>query len=139
MVMIHEHAMHERADFSGDGKLARLTAAIFSSEPTLKCWIIELDDTIAGYCTFTIDFSTWDAAHYVHMDCLFLRSAYRGNGIGRKVVMKLEGYAIANGIGNIQWQTPVFNKEAIGFYNRIGATSKSKIRYTLSVDTLKLS
>jgi hypothetical protein len=32
---------------------------------------------------------------------------------------------------NIQWQTPVFNKRAIKFYNRIGATGKDKVRFTL--------
>ena len=34
---------------------------------------------------------------------------------------------------HIQWQTPEFNKRAIKFYDRIGAQSKSKMRYFLDV------
>ena len=34
----------------------------------------------------------------------------------------------------IQWQTPDFNKRAMKFYNRIGAKSKNKERFFLTID-----
>jgi GNAT superfamily N-acetyltransferase len=137
LTMIGEHAAHEQAEFSPNGKLLPLSAAIFSDQ-VLKCWIVEVNGTIAGYCTFTRDFSTWDASTYIHMDCLYLRAAFRGKGVGKKVLTRLKEYAKAHKVDNIQWQTPSFNEKAIAFYHQMGAAGKEKIRYTLDVRGSKL-
>ena len=74
-------------------------------------------------------FSTWDASFYVYMDCLYLEEAIRGLGVGKEFMKKIREYAIDNGCKEIQWQTPYFNKQALNFYNKLGAQSKTKERF----------
>jgi GNAT superfamily N-acetyltransferase len=78
-------------------------------------------------------YATWDAAYYVYMDCLFLTEDARGKGVGEELINRIKLEANALDCTHIQWQTPDFNERAIKFYNRIGATSKSKERFFLDV------
>lgn len=129
--MIQEHAQFEDAEFCPDGKANKLANALFNKPGTLYCWIIENNDVAVGYCTFTFDYSTWDAGTYMHMDCLYLRPDARGWGIGKAVMKRLKMLARERRCLNIQWQTPEFNSDAIAFYQRIGARKKNKVRFTL--------
>ncbi|QNK64940.1 GNAT family N-acetyltransferase [Pedobacter sp. PAMC26386] len=95
--------------------------------------MVEIDQLIKGFCTYTIDYSTWDAANFLYMDCLYLSEDVRGMGIGSEIIRKLKEVAKGNDCVNMQWQTPVFNKPAIEFYQKNGALSKEKIRFTLMV------
>ena len=78
-------------------------------------------------------FSTWDAAFYMYLDCLFLGENIRGNGIGKKLIERIKVEAKKNNCNTIQWQTPQSNVQAIRFYRSIGAVSKSKKRFFLTL------
>jgi GNAT superfamily N-acetyltransferase len=130
---MERHARHERSEFSTDGKHEKLAEAIFSESPKLYCWIVEVDNDVTGYCTFTIDFSSWSASHYLHLDCLYFDLPWRGKGLGKRLMEKLKSYATERQCANIQWQTPDFNVDAIRFYEKLGAESKSKVRFTWTV------
>ena len=84
---------------------------------------------VAGYATFTFDFSTWDAKYYLHVDCIYIEEKFRRLGIGKAVMKRLVDVAKSNNCVNLQWQTPVFNKMAIRFYERIGGKSLDKKRF----------
>ncbi|RAW01118.1 GNAT family N-acetyltransferase [Pseudochryseolinea flava] len=133
--LCESHAMHEQSTFDPRNKIAGLEQAIFSPSPKLYCWIVERHATRVGYCTYTFDFSTWDAQQFLYLDCLFLEPAYRGLGIGQEIIRRLIKEAQANECVNIQWQTPTFNVDAIKFYNRIGATGQQKERFTYTIQS----
>ena len=94
---------------------------------------MEENEEIVGYSTFIKQFSTWDASYYVYLDCLYLKEKLRGKGVGFKLMNLIREYAIEQNCSVIQWQTPVFNKSAIRFYNKIGAKSKVKERFAWKV------
>jgi len=123
-----EHAQYEEAEYNAEGKAAQLESSLFSGQPQLHCLIAQVADETAGYATFMEEFSTWDADFYIHMDCLFVRPAFRGFGIGEKLVQEIARYAMERG-RLIQWQTPASNERAIRFYHRLGAASKQKVRF----------
>nr|WP_315253514.1 GNAT family N-acetyltransferase [uncultured Flavobacterium sp.] len=131
--LCQKHADYERASFDPIGKEEKLKNALFSNCPKLFCLIIEVDKTILGYATYTIDFSTWDVASFMYMDCLYLEEETRGFGIGEALIEKLKQIAITKKCINIQWQTPEFNERAIKFYHRIGGTEKHKVRFFLDL------
>src|SRR5580692_7366734 len=95
LVMMQEHADYEQAAFSPDGKKERLSQALFNELPKLNCWVIEGAGRLAGFVSYTIDYSTWDAAPFVNMDCLFLREDARGFGIGKDILNRLKEVASA--------------------------------------------
>jgi len=129
--LCQKHATFEQADFNSAGKVELLTKALFCKTPRLFCFMIESTTEIMGYFTYTIDFSTWDAQMFLHLDCLYLDPEFRRLGIGEKVVEKLRIIAREKNCVNIQFQTPAFNENAIKFYRRIGAKGKEKIRFIL--------
>lgn len=84
-----------------------------------------------GYASATRDFSTLDRAHYLHMDCLFVRDAWRGHTVGRQLWDAVRAFAQDHACQSIQWQTPWWNVDAARFYRRLGAIEMAKLRYNL--------
>ena len=133
--LCHKHAEYEEASYNRTGKQELLKNAIFSDTQKLHCYVIESNGQLAGYFTYTFDFSTWDAQKFLYLDCLYLEPDFRGLKIGEKVFEQLKEIAKENKCVNIQWQTPSFNERAIKFYNRIGGKGKNKLRFF--IDTLR--
>ncbi|GLQ90716.1 GNAT family N-acetyltransferase [Dyella flagellata] len=127
-----EHAAYERLDTSSEGSAHELARAL-GATALLHAWIAMLGDTAIGYASATLDFSTLDQATYLHMDCLFVRDAWRGHGIGRLLWNAVHAFAGERGCRNMQWQTPEWNIDAARFYRRLGAREMIKRRYVLAL------
>jgi GNAT superfamily N-acetyltransferase len=133
--LIAEHAAHEQADPPPDGALERLGAALFAlpDEPRIRCLVAEgPGGDVVGYATCAPEFSTWQGREYLHMDCLYLRPGQRGLGLGARLMEAVAAEARALGIDEVQWQTPEWNEDAIRFYDRSGARSSRKLRYSVT-------
>lgn len=127
------HAAFEESEYSRAGKAERLSADLFGKNPKLYCLVAESNGLYVGYIVWMKQYSTWDAKEYLYMDCLYLDDKWRGYGIGEALVNEMKEYGRSQSIDLVQWQTPDFNVRAIKFYNRIGATSKSKERFFLTI------
>lgn len=127
-----EHAAYERAEFSGEGKIDALQRSIFATR-RLHAWIAEAHGRAIGYATATLEFSTWQAAEFVHMDCLFVAAEFRGTGAGSALLHAVLEFAREQGAREVQWQTPDWNEDGIRFYQRKGAVGRPKVRFTLPV------
>lgn len=135
-----EHAAYERSEFDPLGKEAALHAMIFSSAARLNCIVAVEEGSLKGYATFSVECSTWDAAYYMHMDCLFLRPEARNKGIGKALMKEIAQQAMQQGVTRMQWQTPSFNVDAVRFYERLGPVKKEKYRLFLDeAETMALA
>lgn len=128
------HAIFEESEYDVLGKKELLDKHMFSHNPSLFCLVVEKAYNLIGYATYMKQFSTWDADHYIYMDCLFMTEESRGFGLGEKLIHQIKVEAKKLDCSVIQWQTPNFNKRAMKFYERIGAFGKSKERYFLKVE-----
>lgn len=131
--LCRKHAAFEQAAYNAEGKSALLKEAIFAKAPKLFCFVVEKENVLVGYYTFTFDFSTWQARPFLHLDCLYLEPEARGMRIGERIFDHLRQLAKAHNCVNIQWQTPSFNERAIKFYNRMGGLGRDKVRFSLDV------
>ena len=132
--LCEKHAAYEQNPFSKNGKIKKLNRLLFTNEPKLHClMVVDYQGEGIGYATFAKQISTWEANEYVYLDCIFLIDDARGFGIGEKIMEEVAKMSRALGCKLIQWQTPDFNKRAIKFYKRIGASSKEKVRFFLEV------
>lgn len=128
-----KHAAHERVSYDPTWKLEALTSAIFT-EAQLFCFVASCSSDTIGYTTCAPQYSTWSAAKYLYMDCLYVEAAYRGMGIGKRLMQRVAEEARELGCREIQWQTPVFNKAAVQFYDAVDGTRRlRKLRYTWRV------
>jgi GNAT superfamily N-acetyltransferase len=134
VVMCGEHAQYERAPHAPAGMAERLARALFATPPRLHAWVAEASGELLGYATATVEFSTWQARDFLHMDCLFVREGRRGDGIGVSLLAAVIVAARCAGCAEIQWQTPDWNTDAARFYRRAGAIEKPKRRFSLQLD-----
>jgi GNAT superfamily N-acetyltransferase len=124
-----EHAGYERVGIAAPNR-ERLCEALFAASPRLYAWVaVDRQDQPLGYATATIDFSTWSARSFMHMDCLYVRERLRGLGLGRQLMEAVLHHAATLDIAEIQWQTPAWNVDAQRFYERVGASGETKVRY----------
>ena len=130
--LVKAHAKFEKASALSDSNLNKLSNYIFSTD-VIKCLVVELNNEIVGYTTFMKQFSTWNANYYIYLDCLYLNEKTRGKGIGTQIMNKIMVYAKSINCSEIQWQTPIFNKEAIEFYEKLGTDSKTKERFNWKI------
>ncbi|MFV1853231.1 MAG: N-acetyltransferase family protein [Thalassospira sp.] len=132
--LIADHAAFERSEVDRNHLRGALPQNIFGEVPRAVILVADLDHDIVGYLAASIEFSTWQAAEYLHMDCLYLTPECRGQGAGRMLMDAAVLYADERGLGWMEWQTPDWNAYAIGFYERLGAVAKSKVRFSLAVE-----
>jgi GNAT superfamily N-acetyltransferase len=64
---------------------------------------------------------TW-VGKSLYLDDLYVQEAYRGNGLGKKLLKKLFEEARKNKCKRVRWQVLDWNKPAIDFYKKLGAT-----------------
>ncbi|MFG2340228.1 GNAT family N-acetyltransferase [Streptomyces yangpuensis] len=132
--LIHEHVAYERSAPRPADLAGRLGPRLFAEDARLWVLLAETaDGVVAGYAACSAEFAFWDARDYLHMDCLYLAAAARGQGLGAALMDGVTRLARELGLEQVQWQTPDWNEGAIRFYDRLGAASNPKFRYTLPV------
>ncbi len=57
---------------------------------------------------------------YGELKRMYVRSSYRGSGLGKLLLQHLEDYALQHGIGIIRLETGIYQQEALGLYKRMG-------------------
>lgn len=132
--LIKEHRAFEKAEVDLSPSKTNLAQHLFSEQPALFCLVAEKDHQIVGYASYMKQFSTWDAEFYLYLDCLYLREEARGQGLGQIMMQRLKVEAQNLNCKWLQWQTPVFNANAINFYKKLGARSLSKERFFLETE-----
>jgi GNAT superfamily N-acetyltransferase len=128
-----EHANYEGAIYESEGKASRLAAAMFSHAPRLYAWVAMVDEIHVGFATAALEYSTWSASDYLHMDCLFVKASQRGLRIGAGLLKCVVQLASERGLQEVQWQTPSWNSDAARFYRREGGIDQQKLRFVLGV------
>lgn len=134
--LIVEHAAFEGLQHRLAGRAEALAAALEATPPRLHAWLAECAGDAIGYATASIDFSTLDAAPYLHMDCLFVREGWRGRSVGLHLWQAVRAFAEGCGCAAVQWQTPEWNEAAARFYLRLGAQERRKRRYAFALEAV---
>ncbi|MFF8491429.1 GNAT family N-acetyltransferase [Streptomyces albidoflavus] len=132
--LCREHAAYEEAEFTEDGQVERWRSAFFGERPALHGWVATDNGTPCGFMTVTTDFATWSARRFAYLDCLYLQEPYRRLGLGRAFLERLREFARDQGCEWAEWQTPPGNELGIGFYRRMGAVGKPKLRFHYDTD-----
>lgn len=123
-----EHAVFEGMPCAEDlGFVGRCGAALAAGR--IHAWIACIDGNAVGYASATLDFATLTARPFVHLDCLYLREAARGRGVGAQLLAAVRRFAAERSIDEMQWQTPAWNEDAARFYRREGAEVVDKKRF----------
>ena len=116
---------------------ARLEATLFGTTPYAETLIAEADGKAVGFALFFHNYSTFLAKPGIYLEDLFVLETQRGAGIGKKLLARLAAIAVERDCGRLEWAVLDWNKDAIGFYERLGAKPNSEWTvYRLAGDAL---
>ena len=105
-----------------DGAEARLREHLFGREP--RCEVLLADDAgnAVGFALFYPTYSTFKTAPCLHLEDLYVTPAARGSGIGEALLREVARIARDRGCARLQWNVLDWNRRAIAFYERMGAS-----------------
>ena len=87
-----------------------------------RAWTIHLEGQVAGYFVILYGFSLEYGGRVLEIDELFIRSEWRGHGLGRAVLEFVETQAHEVGAVLLTLETEADNENAQAFYARHGFT-----------------
>lgn len=119
--LIRELAEYEKLldEVAADEKTLR--ESLFGKHPRAEVILAEVENDVAGFCLFFHNFSTFLGKPGIYIEDIFVRPAYRAQGIGKRFYGELSAIAKERGCGRIEWWVLNWNKPAIDFYQRLGA------------------
>jgi len=118
--LIQELADYEResqALLIGEDQLERDG---FGPDSKFRAIIAEQDGQPVGYAVFFPFYSTWTGAG-LFLEDLFVREAYRGQGVGKALLCEVAKIARTEGYRAIRLDVLDWNESAIKFYKSLGA------------------
>jgi len=106
----------------------------FGPQPRFRALIAELAGQPVGYAFFFDFYSTWAGRSGLFLEDLFVRSQFRGQGIGKALLASVARVARDENCYGIRWEVLDWNQPAIAFYQSLGATFLDQQRCVLLSD-----
>jgi GNAT superfamily N-acetyltransferase len=119
--LIRELAEYEKAPEQAVATEEDIRRDGFSANPKFRVVIAEWKGEAAGFALFFYNFSTWLGRAGLYLEDIFVRPAFRRNGIGKALLTHLAKTAVEEGCGRFEWQVLNWNTPAIEFYKSLGA------------------
>ena len=94
----------------------------FGPHPKFRALIADWHGEPAGYASFFYFYSTFQGRPALFLEDLFVLDEFRGNGIGKALLIAVCKLAIEEGCFALRWEVLDWNTPAIEFYQKLGAT-----------------
>jgi GNAT superfamily N-acetyltransferase len=95
---------------------------LFGPRPVAEAMVAEVGDEVVAFALYFTNFSTFLAQPGLYLEDLYVKPAHREAGIGRALLQRLGRLAVERGYGRFEWSVLDWNVNAIGFYEKLGAT-----------------
>ena len=103
-----------------------LRESLFGESPAAQVVLALADGEPAGFALWFRNFSTFLARPGIYLEDLFVFPAFRGRGVGRRLLQHLAQVAVSRGYGRLEWAVLDWNADAIRFYESLGAVPMSE-------------
>jgi GNAT superfamily N-acetyltransferase len=119
--MIRDLAEYERMSKEVVATEDGLCEVLFGARRDAEVLIAYADEQPAGFALFFHNFSTFLGTRGLYLEDLFVKPAFRGIGLGKRLLVELARLAVERGCGRFEWSVLDWNEPAIGFYKKLGA------------------
>lgn len=120
--LIRELAVFEQLEHLMVATPEDLARHLFGPRPAAEAVVAELDGGIVAFALFFTNFSTFLGKPGLYLEDLYVQPAHRGSGLGKALLQHLGALAVARGCGRFEWCVLDWNRNAIEFYEAMGAT-----------------
>jgi GNAT superfamily N-acetyltransferase len=121
LTLIRELAVYEKLAHLVVATEEMLRENLFGPRPQAEVLIAEWHGEPAGFALYFHNFSTFLGRQGLYLEDLFVREEHRGKGIGKALLIRLAGIAVARGCGRFEWAVLDWNTPAQDFYESLGA------------------
>ncbi len=121
LAFIRELAEYEQLAHEVVTDEAGLERQLFGATPRAEVLIAEVDGAPAGFALFFHNFSTFVGKPGLYLEDLFVRPAFRGLGLGKRLMVRLAAITVERDCGRFEWSVLDWNQPAIDFYRSLGA------------------
>ncbi len=135
--MVRELAEYERSAHEVRATEGMLAELLFGSNtpsgtPAAYCHVAlspadaadrepDRDTPLVGMALWFLNASTWTGQHGIYLEDLYVRPAFRGQGVGQVLMSELARICVDRGYSRLEWWVLDWNAAALGFYERLGA------------------
>jgi GNAT superfamily N-acetyltransferase len=120
LAMIRELAEFEHLAQELEVTADSLGSALFGKRPVAQALLARVDGWPAGYAVYYPTFSTFVGHPGIFLDDIYVRPAFRKQGIGRALLESVAKYCLELG-GRFEWIALRWNENAFRFYSSLGA------------------
>jgi GNAT superfamily N-acetyltransferase len=99
---------------------------LFGTHRYAETLIAEDAGEAIGFALFFHTFSTFLGRPGLYLEDLFVVPEQRGRGVGRALLKELARIALERGCGRLEWAVLTWNRDAIRFYEGLGARPNSE-------------
>lgn len=126
--LIKELAQAEQFPHAVSVTEADLKKNLFGENPAAEVLLFYQNDKPVGFAVFYQTFATTTGRTGLHLDDLYIRPEFQGQGIGKKALGVLASIAKERGCGRFEWWALKWNQRAIELYENIGAHKMKELR-----------
>ena len=120
--LIRALASYEKKPHKVVATEADLLRDLFGPQPKFRALIAEWEGKPAGYASFFYFYSTYGGRAALFLEDLFVLDEFRRHGIGKSLLAAVAKLALDEGCFGLRWEVLDWNRSAIEFYERLGAT-----------------
>ena len=120
--LINALADYEKLERPNPEACERIKKDAFGLKPKINVWLAEVNEKAVAYAIYVFTYSSFLAKPTLFIEDIFVLPEYRSLGIGKAFLKQLARIALDEGCGRMDWQVLDWNKLAIDFYEKLGAT-----------------
>ncbi|ACR28116.1 GNAT family N-acetyltransferase [Burkholderia glumae] len=100
---------------------ADLADALFGPNPAAGALVATQEGDLIGYALYFQNYSTFVGKRGLYLEDLYVKPTCRGTGLGTRLLRAVAALAVERGCGRFEWTVLDWNRQAIEFYERMGA------------------
>jgi len=135
--LVKQLAIYEKNNPPNEQGRARLRRDALSKKPLFEAYLGKIDGNAIAYMILYMTYSSYLALPTLYLEDLFVVEEWRKKGIGHYMLEFCVQQAKKRGCGRMEWCVFDWNKSAIEFYEKNGATCLNKTYYRLDKNQIE--
>lgn len=120
--LIQALAAYEKLTHLVTGNADALKEHLFGDRPRAEAIMADLGEISVGFALFFPNYSTFLTKPGIYLEDVFVLPEYRRQGIGTAMLTYIAKLAFDRDAGRLEWSVLDWNRSAIDFYEKMGAT-----------------
>jgi ribosomal protein S18 acetylase RimI-like enzyme len=121
VALVRELAIYENMEECAKATPEAFRVHLFGPRPSAEAFLAEVGAEPAGFAIVFQTFSTFRGELVLYLEDIFVKTEYRGRGIGKALLANVARIAIERGCSRVDWVVLKWNEPAIRFYRGLGA------------------